>query len=80
MNPNQPQMPNQSNETWQTEPEAPLEGLIKKPINEMTVEELRQQVSMLSTLRKSSQALQKMFRGQKEDEKLTPTSTVFDQF
>ena len=57
---------------------APLEGLLNKPLDKMSVEELRQQVQYIQELRTSSQALQAAFRrsGQPKQQKLT----AFDEF
>ena len=61
----------------QPSPESPLEGLVDKPMDEMSEDELRAFVMRLGELRNSSQARAAYFRG-KAEEKVKPTA--FDEF
>ena len=54
----------------------PLEGLLNKPLDQMTIEELRQQVQYIQELRTSSQSLQAAFRRSVPTKRLT----AFDEF
>lgn len=42
--------------------EAPLEGLVKKPMDEMTIDELREEIRILQEYRTSSQSLGAQYR------------------
>ena len=57
--------------------EAPLEGLLEKPMHLMTQEELRAHVARLHELRTSSQAFQAAIRVKSTPE---PKPSLFDQF
>ena len=59
--------------------EAPLEGLISKPMHLMSTEELRAKAQRIQNLRQSSQALMAVFRGGgKKEEKVDDSS--MDEF
>lgn len=57
--------------------EAPLEGLIEKPLHEMSEEELRTFIRTKRELRESSQARQAFFRGSYEKKE---KPSAFDEF
>lgn len=60
-----------------TELEAPLEGLLAKPLHLMSEEELRAQAQRLRELRESTQTLMAAFRRGTTKE---PKASVFDEF
>jgi len=57
--------------------ESPLEGLIEKPMHEMSEEEIREQVMRFQALRDSSQARSAFFRGSYEKKE---KPSAFDEF
>ena len=61
----------------QSDIESPLEGLIDKPMHEMSEEEIREQVVKMQALRDSSQARSAFFRGTYEKKE---KPTAFDEF
>ena len=61
----------------QSDVESPLEGLIDKPMHEMSDEERREFVMKMQGLRDSSQARSAFFRGTYEKKEKT---TAFDEF
>jgi len=73
---------NEQNQTphWTTSPEAPLEGLIEKPVHLMSEEELRAHVVEIQSLRTSSQKLQAVFRGTAEKEEKEEKLDMFGEF
>lgn len=61
----------------QSDIESPLEGLITKPMHEMSEEEIREQVMKFQALRDSSQARSSFFRGTYEKKE---KPSAFDEF